>query len=755
MAPVVLSSTDATTSGEFGYSVAADSSIVAVGAPNEAVGGYGAAGHAYLYNSAGALTHVLTSPTPQAAGWFGWSVAVSGNLVVVGAPGEAEFGTALAGNVYVFNSSGALLASYTSPYGRNGGAFGRSVAIDGNTIIIGAPNENGANIAFSGDAYIVDYPAKTLRLVFSPVPQSSGAFGYAVSVNGNLAIVGAPGEQSGGVSGAGTAYLVSTVTNDVIKAIPAPQPSPLGSFGSSVAISYPYVVVGAPGEPSIPLENGSAYLFNLITHSVAVLGSPTPSTNGFFGSAVAVDPTTILVGAPGESSGGEFSAGNAYMFSTLTGTLITSDFAAPGWPYDGYFGSTVAEVGSTAVIGANMANSSGQYHAGLAFLFDNIPLTFTSPNAIGSGLSGYSVSMNGAGSMVVGAPDEGAGASSASGHVYVIPVDPSPSLSVLTLSSPNAITSGHFGQAVASSGNLLVVGAPGETAGGDSAAGRAYVYNLATGSLLFNLFSPNNATSGLFGVAVATDGVSIVVASQEAYSGDTAAGRAYVYSATTGLIESTLSTPNPASNGLFGNSVSVSGATVLVGAPQETAGGQFQGGNAYLFTASTGVLQRTLTSPSPQNSGWFGWSVSLAAGTAVVGAPGEPVTGLSFAGRVYTFTASTGALGLTLFSPNAIANGDFGAAVSTNGVTIAIGAPDEPAVGSNFAGNVYLVDLHSGVVFDRLNSPAAQVDGVFGFSLSEGPGRLLVGAPYEEVGQFSQVGHAYLFCFGSFSQVGA
>src|SRR5207249_9551990 len=138
------------------------------------------------------------------------------------------------------------------------------------------------------------------------------------------------------------------------------------------------------------------------------------------------------------------------------------------------------------------------------------------------------------------------------------------------------------------------------------------------------LTSPNAQTGGEFGSSVAVnEGDPIVVVGAFDESAGTPAqpfaGHAYVLDTTTGLI-TTLTSPNAQTDGEFGFSVAVSGTTVVVGAPDESAGtpAQTQAGNAYIFNATAGSLITTLTSPNAQNDGEFGSSVAVR-GTAVLG----------------------------------------------------------------------------------------------------------------------------------------
>jgi len=214
--------------------------------------------------------------------------------------------------------------------------------------------------------------------------------------------------------------------------------------------------------------------------------------------------------------------------------------------------------------------------------------------------------------------------------------------------------------------------------------------NAALASSAVTLESPNPQNIGWFGLSVAISGTTVVVGAPEEdvlvfpIAVFLHAGQAYVIDATSGSLVSTLTSHNAVANGEFGASVAISGMTVVVGAPHETAGG-----NAYVFDAASGSLIRTLPSP---NGGGFGASVAISGTTVVVGAPSETAGGQAFAGRAYTLDATTGTVIATLDSPYAQYKGDFGVSVAINECdpTVVVGAPGETASGQFVAGHAYL-----------------------------------------------------------------
>ncbi len=387
-------------------------------------------------------------------------------------------------------------------------------------------------------------------------------------------------------------------------------------------------------------------------------------------------------------------------------------------------------------------------------------ITLTSPNAQTDGRFGNSVAVSeGDPIVVVGASLESAGtpAQPEAGHAYVL--DTTTGL-ITALTSPTPQFDGEFGFSVAVSGTTVVVGAPDESAGtpAQPEAGHAYVFDATDGSLITTLTSPTPQASGEFGFSVAVSGTTVVVGAHRESAGTPAqpfAGHAYVFDATDGSLITTFTSPNAQTVGLFGDSVAVGGTTVVVGAPQESAGtpAQTRAGHAYVFDATDGSLITTLTSPNAQTDGVFGLSVAVSEDPiVVVGAPQESAgtPAHTEAGHAYVFDASTGFLTTTLTSPNAQDVGRFGDSVAVGGTTVVVGAPTE-TVGSllMFAGHSYSFDASTGFLTTTLTSPNAQASGEFGFSVAvtEIDPIVVVGAPFESGGGSPAGGHAYVFFF--------
>ncbi len=368
------------------------------------------------------------------------------------------------------------------------------------------------------------------------------------------------------------------------------------------------------------------------------------------------------------------------------------------------------------------------------------------PGNVTNGEFGYSVATNGA-VVVVGAPLESSGGVVASGRAYVYNATTGARLFTLYDPNPTIVSAGAFGSAVGVVGGIVVVGAPAQEYAGTS-AGMVFLYNATSGHLIRNLTTPNPVINGDFGWSVAVSVGRIVVgAPGESANGLTGSGRAYVFNSTTGLLRRTLESPSPATGGDFGYSVGASGDRVLVGAPFESPGGATFEGDAYLFSASNGSLLQTFADPVGQACATFGRAVTLSDSFAIVGARGCTFAGIgaSYSGAVYEFRVGSGKLYQSLSSPNAQLNGFFGASLSVSGSTLMVGAWQESVGGVTGVGRAYLYNASSGVLLETVLSPTSFVNGSFGWSVAVGATNVVVGADEQPSHGLKGAGRVYLF----------
>ena len=276
--------------------------------------------------SAGPIGGLLaTLQTPAGAGEFGHSVAVSGNTAAVGAPFTPVRSDIEAGAVYIYTKASTgwrkrPTITLDDPPAMGDDNFGTSVAISGNTIVVGAtslslpPGDNGAVYVYTKGAG--GWP--TTPTVTLPNPDVSGGskntdfFGNSVAISDGTIVVGAPGEHS---PSAAYIYTEGSAGWPTAPTVTLPVPGAVSDdlFGSSTAVSGSTVVIGAPGANN----RGSAYIYTRgtagwpATPSVSLTNPRAPHGTGF-GTSVAVAGRTILIGAHRYGTPGE---GPVYIYT--------------------------------------------------------------------------------------------------------------------------------------------------------------------------------------------------------------------------------------------------------------------------------------------------------------------------------------------------------------------------------------------------------------------------------------------------------
>jgi FG-GAP repeat protein len=299
-----------------GRSVAISGDIAVVGAPRN-FGAFNGSGAAHVFDATtGVQLFRLLSSDATASDLLGWSVAVSGNTVVAGAIGNDDAGNA-SGSAYLFDAgTGNELFKLTASDADAGDLFGYSVAISGNTAIVGANREGDAG-SISGSAYVFD--ATTGIELHKLTASDAGAndqLGLSVAISGDIAIVGAPGDSDAG-AGSGSAYLFDTTTGEELFKLTASDSAAGDQFGSSVSISGTIAVVGAQGNDAAGSQSGSAYAFDVTTGKELFKIVPTyPEPGNLFGSAVALSGTTAIVGAYANDFEGPFT-GSVHVFENI------------------------------------------------------------------------------------------------------------------------------------------------------------------------------------------------------------------------------------------------------------------------------------------------------------------------------------------------------------------------------------------------------------------------------------------------------
>ena len=350
---------------QFGQSVSIDGVWAVIGAAEHDNSNGTDAGAVFVYHFNGTTwdsTQMLKAYGGDPGDGFGYSVSISGNYLVVGAP----FRQNGAGALYIFHYDGnnwsqqALFKPSIIGMQDN---YGVSVDIAGNYIIVGADRYNfSSGIAF---IYVNENGTWSEQAQLEPATLSYGwSFGKAVAIQGDAAVVGAPGRDNGFESTTGTAYLFRRSGSDWTEeeqlfpvTLSGEQSSDDDQLGTSVDIFQNYVILGAIGDDQNgPFsDTGAAYIFffngsSWQLQSKLKLGN---HVNGDeFGRAVAIHGDYALVGAPqrdetGRNSGAVF----AYLREDTSWVLKDTQTAADIDSL-GYFGCSVDIDSAYAVVGS-------------------------------------------------------------------------------------------------------------------------------------------------------------------------------------------------------------------------------------------------------------------------------------------------------------------------------------------------------------------------------------------------------------------
>ncbi len=372
---------------------------------------------------------------------FGFSTAINGDTLVIGAPQDETVAGIKDGAAYIFVRSGQtwnLQARIVANDAHGGNYFGGPVALSGDTALIGASGDSGAG-AYSGSVYVFKRTGTSWAQQAKLIPSDSAAydyFGFSISLSGDTALIGRTSESFLPIPKVGAAYVfvrqgsnwsqqAKLTGNDVVV---------LDDFGISVAISGETAVVGSPYSTTAAGDNvGSAYVFQrsgTTWSQKQKLVAPDAASGDFLGNAVAVSDNHILVGATRHANTTGALAGAAYVFvrSGASWSMQSELAAADGTASDG-FGEAVAISDDMALVGASNSANMSVYAAGAAHAYSRagdqwIPRArLAASESVEYGYFGFSVALSGT-TLVVGAPGGDGGFTGTSGvcsaHAYEI-----------------------------------------------------------------------------------------------------------------------------------------------------------------------------------------------------------------------------------------------------------------------------------------------------------------------------------------------
>ena len=498
----------------FGYAVAVSGARVAIGAPG--------ARRALIFDLESAVPDVpvliLRNPQPTLPDSFGNSVALRGNVLLVGS--ERNFAQLdYSGGVFVFNLSGLTpevpQLTLESPTAVRSSGFGHAVAFAGERIIVGQP----AAFPVSGGitaAWLFDpagaLPELPVAPLIHPGRNSRSYYGSEVAMSGDLLAVSMSwSDEPVPNSGSVLIYDLAGSTPSVPRLhLKNPEPDSDEFFGSSLAMSGSRLVVGVPFDETGAIAAGRAYVFDVNGPTpatpVVILVNPAPVSLAFFGQFVAVEQNIVVVGAPGSGHSSE-SPGAVYVYDLDSSTPAAPVLTLTG---TGHFGYSVAVSGRKIVVGASLGGTAGS-----AFLYDLdnanplLPvMVFQNPEPTSLYSFGSAVAVSGEHVCIGGWSGSGGG-----GMIYLYDLrGEQPQVSVATISDPEPGKHYLFGAYLQMAGPYILAGA-GANYGAGTDTGAIYGFlpaSTATLKPVFTLRSSMPGDIGWFGNSFAMSGHRLV-----------------------------------------------------------------------------------------------------------------------------------------------------------------------------------------------------------------------------------------------------
>jgi hypothetical protein len=414
-------------SDQFGYSVAISGDTLVVGAPREASDGSSqdddsdkGAGAVYVFvreNNQWSQQAYLKASNVAVSGFFGGSISISGDTLVVGASYESSGSTGVngeqdiwsatnSGAAYVFVRNGETWSQQAYLKASNtdeGDLFGVSVGVSGDTIVVGAEHESSNAVGVDGDDTDNSMNQAGAAYVFNRVeglwsqqaylkassPDGLDRFGQAVAIDGDTIVIGAYQEDARGIfdtddssrdTGAAYVFIRDGETWSQQSYLKAGRFNAAGdNFGKSVAISNETIVIGAPktDKDSATADSGAAYVFvrdGTSWNQQARLLASNVSRLDEFGGAVSISGDSIIVGATDEDSDatGVSDKGDHNFLSPDSGAAYTYLRDGTDWIHESFikasntgagdlFGAAVAVSGLTIAVGAHweFSNATG------------------------------------------------------------------------------------------------------------------------------------------------------------------------------------------------------------------------------------------------------------------------------------------------------------------------------------------------------------------------------------------------------------
>jgi hypothetical protein len=410
--------------------------------------------------------------------------------------------------------------------------------------------------------------------------------------------------------------------------------------GSSLAIDGDIAVVGAPGGIANGIQSGFVKVHDLQSgRMLTLLTPPSPANGQLFGRCVAISGRRVAVGETGVAYG------KIHVFDLdaprPTTPLVTIAFSAPsGFDSPPRIGYSCCMDGQLLVFEGVISHWSFSLFSGSTYEYSLVlyavrldqPETWTSPSATtaiyrSDHLLEHSALAASGGNLLVGLPRT---SSTCAGRAALYSIADDVMIEFKrNFNNPEPRSGDRFGASVAIDGQLAVIGCPDDYVSGLT-IGSVYFYQLdsatpATPTRTIRKYSP--AAGDKFGISVAAGGTRVVVGTSLDDWAATNTGRAFVYTLTepaSFFSPLVISNPAPAADDQFGNTVAISGKRILIGAPYDDWNGSTNCGSVHVYDLNRYLPQSpvmALDRTTPPGGSQFGASVAMFDHWAAIGAP--------------------------------------------------------------------------------------------------------------------------------------
>jgi len=783
----LVHSSEASANDYLGQSVGISGDTLVAGAYEEDGGAFdpvGGAGAAYVFYRDGDGENswdeaaILRAETPETNGHFGYSAAIDGDIIAIGAwQIQSSSDNSWAGSVFIFerNQGGAdnwgLVKELKGKDTEGWDKFGNAIALSGNTLVVGAFYEDGGigdTTSDQGAAYVfernlggADNWGEAARLNASD-GQTGDQFGKSVAIHGDIVVVGADWEDGGAgdpLDRVGAAYVYyrhegGSHTWGEVDKLTASDAQADDHFGTSVAVHGSTIAVGAikdDGGAGDPVANaGAVYIYDMNLGGADAWGERTilyasdPGETDFFGWRVCLDGGLLAVSAYREHGGdGDpyFASGTLYLFERNNGGADTwgqVDRLRTADPNNGdNLGWSMDLDGETLVAGAwweDGGEGDPISNAGGAYIFERSDRDYeetTLVNAMDGGDGdqfGRTVDLDGD-IMVVGAWREDGGdgnplSNAGAAYVFYRNQDgPDVWGQVVKLTASDAQVDDNYGMKVAVSGTTIAIAAPGEDGGGgdpNDMSSAVYIYEQNEGGLdnwgeVTIIHPTTSSVSDTFSYDIDLDGDTLVIGAngvgsqgwvyihQRNHTGDDAWGQV-----------AAIQSSEIQNFDQFGYRVAIDGDVLAVTARAEDGGpgdGKTNAGAAYVYYRNEGGTNAwgevdIIRAVDSQANDYFGDGLALHNDIIAVGAGGEDggvADPTSASGAVYLYERNTGGADawgtIQVIRPSDGATNDyFGYYPSLQQDTLAVvtwGGSSDPV---QYGGSVYIYDRNLGGV---------------------------------------------------------